>query len=115
MLAFAIEYRKAIEKITSDRRNDLQQFELSGEEWVIAEELRDILKVRDSMALAPAPCDRMVLYGAFMVDSKGRCRLLLAWHPESGDCDPRYGSHSHRLHQRLPTNKPKTSCSPDCH
>ena len=63
MLAFAVEYRKAIEKITSDRKNDLRQFELSGEEWVIAEELRDILKVRDTMALAPAPCDRTVYMG----------------------------------------------------
>lgn len=69
MLAFAVEYRKAIEKITSDRKNDLRQFAVSGEEWDIAEELRDILKVRDTMALAPAPCDRTGSYGVFMADS----------------------------------------------
>ena len=47
MLDFAMEYRIAIERITSDRRNDLQQFELSEEEWVIAKELRFTLKVCD--------------------------------------------------------------------
>jgi hypothetical protein len=55
MLSFATEYRKAIERITSDRTNDLQQFELSEEEWVIAEGLRGTLKVRDTIQLAPAP------------------------------------------------------------
>jgi hypothetical protein len=47
MLCFAILYRKAIENITSDRRNDLQQFELSEEEWAIVQEVCDVLKVRD--------------------------------------------------------------------
>ena len=49
MLDFAMEYRKAIERITSDRTNDLQQFELSEEEWVIVKELRFTLKVRDTI------------------------------------------------------------------
>jgi len=45
MLDFAMEYRKALESMTSDRKNDLQQFELSEEEWVIAEGLRDTLNI----------------------------------------------------------------------
>ena len=39
MLCFAIQYRKAIEDMTSDWTNDLRQFELVEEEWAIAEEL----------------------------------------------------------------------------
>jgi hypothetical protein len=47
MLSFTILYQKAIENVTSDRRNDLRQFELSEEEWAIAQEVCDTLKVRD--------------------------------------------------------------------
>lgn len=39
MLSFAVQYWEAIEGITSDHKNDLQQFKLGEEEWVIAEEL----------------------------------------------------------------------------
>ncbi len=45
MLCFAIEYRKAIENLTSERKNDLRQFELTEDEWAIAEQLSDMLKV----------------------------------------------------------------------
>jgi hypothetical protein len=46
MLNFAIEYRKAVDVITGDRKMDLRKFELSESEWKIAEQLRDVLKVR---------------------------------------------------------------------
>ena len=46
MLCFSITYRKAIEAMTSERKNDLRQFELEEEEWAIAEELGNTLKVR---------------------------------------------------------------------
>lgn len=45
MLSFALEYRKAIENLTSDRKNDLRQFELSDNEWEIVQELSTTLKV----------------------------------------------------------------------
>jgi len=45
MLSFAIEYHKALESITANWKNDLQQFELSEDEWVIAEQVCDTLKV----------------------------------------------------------------------
>lgn len=45
MLSFALEYRTAIEALTSERKNDLRQFELSEEEWEIVQELSDTLKV----------------------------------------------------------------------
>lgn len=45
MLNFSLEYRKAIEHITSERKNDLRRFKLSEEEWDIVWELSDMLKV----------------------------------------------------------------------
>ena len=45
MLSFAVEYRKAIESMTSDRKNDLRQYKLDEDEWNIAEELCDTLEV----------------------------------------------------------------------
>ncbi|KAF8238068.1 hypothetical protein L208DRAFT_1244315 [Tricholoma matsutake] len=44
MLSFAIRYR-AIEQMTSERKNDLRQYELTEEEWVIASELSNTLKI----------------------------------------------------------------------
>jgi hypothetical protein len=48
MLYCALQYRVAIESITSDRKNNLRQFELTEDEWVIVQELQDTLKVRDT-------------------------------------------------------------------
>lgn len=45
MLKFSLEYRKAIEELTSKCKNELCQFELSEEEWKIAEELKETLEV----------------------------------------------------------------------
>lgn len=45
MLNFALEYRPALDVITSDRDLNLRQFELSKTEWTNAEHLRDVLKV----------------------------------------------------------------------
>ncbi|KAH9981720.1 hypothetical protein BJV74DRAFT_797816 [Russula compacta] len=45
MLNFAIDYKKAIEAMTSEWKSDLHQFELDEEEWAIAEELQDMLKI----------------------------------------------------------------------
>jgi hypothetical protein len=45
MLKFALEYRKAIDILTADRQNELQNYELSEREWTIAAQLSDVLKV----------------------------------------------------------------------
>lgn len=45
MLEFAIEYREALESITGNQRMKLRQYELTEEDWEIATQLRDILKV----------------------------------------------------------------------
>ena len=45
MLKFAIEYRLAIDTITAEHDMKLRNYELGKEEWKVAEELCDVLKV----------------------------------------------------------------------
>jgi hypothetical protein len=45
MLNFAVEYREALDTIMGDRDMKLRQYELSEEDWNIATQLRDVLKV----------------------------------------------------------------------
>ena len=45
MLTFSLEYRKAVDEITSNRDLKLRQNELDEEEWIIIEDLAAILKV----------------------------------------------------------------------
>ena len=45
MLEFAIQYRVAIDAMTAVHKSDLRKYELVSAEWMIAAELRDILKV----------------------------------------------------------------------
>ena len=45
MLNFAVEYREALDAITGDRDMKLRQYELGEEDWNIATQLRDVLKV----------------------------------------------------------------------
>jgi hypothetical protein len=45
MLKFAVEYRAALDTITADRNMKLRDYELGREEWKVAEELCDVLKV----------------------------------------------------------------------
>ena len=46
MVVFAIDYRKALDEISGDRELKLRKYELLPEEWEIAKQLRDVLKVR---------------------------------------------------------------------
>lgn len=46
MLEFAILYRKPLDDLTNNRDMKLRSYELSEEEWIIAEQLAGILKVR---------------------------------------------------------------------
>ena len=45
MLDFAVKHITAIDVITRDREMKLRQYELSEEEWDVAHQLRDVLKV----------------------------------------------------------------------
>jgi hypothetical protein len=46
MLEFALLYRKPLDDLTNNREMKLRSYELSEEEWIIAEQLAGILKVR---------------------------------------------------------------------
>ncbi len=45
MLNFTVEYREVLDAITGDRDMKLRQYELSEEDWNIATQLHDVLKV----------------------------------------------------------------------
>lgn len=49
MLDFALNYRVAIDEITSIRDFNLRKHELQDDEWEVAEKLRDLLKARMPM------------------------------------------------------------------
>ena len=49
MLEFAIAYRKPLDDLTNNREMKLRSYELSEVEWVIAEQLAGILKVRQQV------------------------------------------------------------------
>ena len=50
MLKFSIEYCRAIDAITAERTMKLRDYELGREEWKVAEELCEVLKVRYSIS-----------------------------------------------------------------
>lgn len=45
MLMFALDYREAIDTVCGTQRLNLRRYEMEANEWVIAMELRDVLKV----------------------------------------------------------------------
>ena len=45
MLAFAVAYRGALDTITGDREMKLRKYEMDDEEWEIARQLCEVLKV----------------------------------------------------------------------
>ena len=80
MLSFAVQYRGAIEQMTSERKNDLRQYELTEEEWAITSELSGSLKVR----VTCHPCcagsaAAFVLFLLIVVNATDpqRCHLVL--------------------------------------
>lgn len=51
MLHFALTYRRAVDQMTGDRTMDLRALELDDEEWELAAQLRDVLKVSDAVTV----------------------------------------------------------------
>lgn len=49
MLAFAVEYRLAIDLITGDRDMKLRHYELNEDEWAAAIQLCEALKVHNTI------------------------------------------------------------------
>jgi hypothetical protein len=55
MLVFALEYRKVIDEISSDR--DMRKYELDEEEWELVQQLCDVLAVHCVRFLIPCHRD----------------------------------------------------------
>jgi hypothetical protein len=51
MLDLAITHWKALDLLSGDRDNGLREFELNERDWKLAEQLRDVLKVRLALCL----------------------------------------------------------------
>jgi len=50
MLAFAYNYKDALNKITALREMKLRDYEIEPEEWEVVKQLQDLLKVRSILA-----------------------------------------------------------------
>jgi hypothetical protein len=79
MLSTGIEYRVAIDMMASDRKNGLRELELSAEEWGIATQLRDILKVAPGMTRSV-----ICITDDGLRSSRMRLRIFLAMAPRTG-------------------------------
>ena len=88
MLDFAVEHRDTFDIITGDRDMKLRQYELSEEDWAIAIQLRDVLKVSFT-----SWCRFLTNPDFYYTDLQGRDTLLLATHSKHCCCDPGHGSH----------------------
>ncbi|KAJ7256383.1 hypothetical protein C8J57DRAFT_957632, partial [Mycena rebaudengoi] len=44
MLVFVLQYRKAVDSLTGDRKLDLRIYEMEDAEWLVVQQLADILK-----------------------------------------------------------------------
>jgi hypothetical protein len=89
MLNFAVDYRKAIEHVTLDLKNDLRKYKLTDIEWQIAVELKDTLKVDMSFACVFQSHSHATF--VYTADSQGWHRILFTRHPELSHCHPGYG------------------------
>ena len=87
MLNFTLEFQDAPDAITSDNEMKLQKYEMDKEEWEIAQQLRNVLKVSLSLANLIQFNLKCCLLGL------QRCDLvfLMRWDPESGNCHSCYG------------------------
>jgi hypothetical protein len=45
MLAFAVEYKVALNAMTGDKENKLRKYEMSTDEWELAAQLEKVLQV----------------------------------------------------------------------
>ena len=86
MLVFALEYHKAIDKISGGR--EMRKYELEEEEWKIVQQLCDILEVRHSLVVLAAST-----YSFAVV--QGHDPLFFAFNTESRHCDTCNGSYRH--------------------
>jgi hypothetical protein len=89
MLEFAVEFQEALDTITGDKEMKLRKYEMDNEEWEIAYQLRDVLKVSLSCV---CPCS--IQLKSCPLGLQGRNTIFLAQlYPELGNCTSCYGPH----------------------
>jgi hypothetical protein len=96
MLDTALEYRKAIDVITSERVNGLRQFELTAEEWKLAGQLHNILKVCTNVCYIISSQVSILTLG--LVGSQACNNLLFTLHPQPCSSNPFHGLYRQALH-----------------
>ena len=85
MMEFAIEYQEVVNKILGEWELNLRDYELSAEEWEIATQLHDVLKVGSLL------CNS---HTAHLVIGFQRCdKLLFMRLSQSRHCHSGYGLH----------------------
>lgn len=87
MLEFAVRYQPAIDDITGDKSANLRKYELSEEEWTIAMQLCDTLKVCDDV------CMDLFTYQLAYLDIQGCDTFFLALYAQPCYGDPSNGSY----------------------
>ena len=73
MLEFVLKYREAINAITQKRELGLRKFELDMDEWILAQQLTDVLKV----------CQILVNSSDFRIVKLTTLPLSINQHPDS--------------------------------
>ena len=108
MLDFAVEHITAINTITGDCDMKLRQYELSEDEWDMARQLRDVLKVSSTFQLV-----FMLSNDSALLDLQ---RRDIVFFPR--DTQYRYRHTSHGSHRRAPRHccnwKQVPSCNQGC-
>jgi hypothetical protein len=84
MLAFALQYRQAIDEITVDR--DMRKYELLEEEWALVQELCDVLAVGCAFY-------QSIHANHLFADIQGRDPFLFTLDTQPCHCDTGDGSH----------------------
>ena len=86
MLAFAVQYRSAIDNITGDKSANLRKYELDEAEWNIASQLHSTLKVRANSFL------EIEFHPHIDWPDIQRCNtIFLAFNTKPCHCHTRYG------------------------
>jgi hypothetical protein len=78
MLEFALVFRDALDTITSEKEMKLRKYEMDEEEWEIAHQLRDVLKVSPCLG-----CSRSISNALPVWFRSSRTRLYFSRETES--------------------------------
>lgn len=91
LLAFALEYRTAIDDIAGARDLGLRKYELKEEEWNIVKQLCDVLKVCKCIHVCSLTLSFMAMFPR--IGFKRRYTVFLSVYAQSSNGHSGHGSH----------------------